>query len=76
MTAAEKAIKNARKLLRNHMVKIARAHRKCSKPRGCGCFVDKALTVLEQAEAQLFKCELESYAGESAKALQDDPVER
>lgn len=62
--AAQRAIKNVRRLLRSHMVKVARGHRGCSKPRGCGCYVDKALTILEGAERDLFQAELESYAGE------------
>ena len=44
------------------MAEIARSHRGCPTSRGCGCFTDKTLQVLEDAERKLFSLELDSYA--------------
>jgi hypothetical protein len=54
--------KNIRKALRLRMSLLAKTHRRCGRARGCGCGVDRALTVLEVAESELWKLELESYS--------------
>ena len=61
-TASQRQLNNIRLRLRSGMEQLALTHRGCDRPRGCGCMVDQALTVLEQAEAKLFQLELNSYA--------------
>lgn len=58
----ERDVYNTRAYLRKRMVAHAKSHRGCPTPRGCGCLVDKTLSILERCENELFRVELESYA--------------
>ena len=62
VTPSQRSVNTIRTRLRKDMVSLALTHRGCKAPRGCGCYVDKSLEVLEQAEALLFKFELDSYS--------------
>lgn len=62
LTPSQTAIYNIRARLRKDMVNLARTHRGCPQARGCECFLDRSLTVLEEAERDLFSLELESHA--------------
>jgi hypothetical protein len=57
-TRIERDLSNLRKFLRKRMEWLARSHRGCSSPRGCGCSVDKSLAILEKAELDLFQIEI------------------
>ena len=74
MTASQTAILNIRKRLRQDMERLALTHKGCKVARGCGCLVDKALTVLDATERQLFIWEIDSYADQTTprRIVQDD----
>lgn len=62
-TQTQRHVVFARKQLRQNMERIALSHRGCpGNGYGCGCLVDKALTILTQAERDLFNAEIRSYA--------------
>lgn len=61
-TKLQREISNIRKALRTRMVILAKGHRGCTQARGCGCYTDKTITVLERTEQELFGIELEAYA--------------
>ena len=41
---------------------MALSHQRCAVARGCGCLVDRALAIINKAEADLFTAEIDSYA--------------
>lgn len=73
-TASQTAIHNIRARLRKDAAVLAKTHRGCPTPRGCGCEVDKSLTILIEAERQLFTIEIDSYANPDRprREVQDD----
>lgn len=74
LTVSQTAVYNIRWRLRKDMVNLARTHRGCAVARGCQCLVDKALTVLQDAERKLFEYELESASDPyiSRRLVNDD----
>ena len=58
---------NLRATLRDRLVRLAKTHRACPRARGCGCVIDRALTILEDCERSLFNLELEGYADPSGE---------
>jgi hypothetical protein len=59
-------LSNIRRSLRKQAEHLARTHT-CQKARGCGCFVDQSISILELSERHLFEVELASYAAGGAK---------
>lgn len=57
-----KNIANIRRSIRAITEALAKTHRGCDRARGCGCPLDRTLTVLERAHEDLFSVELSIYA--------------
>ena len=54
-TRTQRQLADIRGRMRRFMESLAQSHRGCDTPRGCACVIDRALTVLEKAETDLFQ---------------------
>lgn len=63
MTPVQRNLAYIRQRLRYAAAMMAKVHRGCKRARGCGCVVDRSMTLLESSERVLWGLELESVSG-------------